>query len=494
MSTSADDRAAGTALARCRLHRKDESSNGIADPARGGGDTMSETILTADAVVTMAPGNPVLSDAGILVRGSDIVAIGDPVDLAARAPQAVRRDFGRAVLMPGLVNTHCHSGFLRGTAEGLSLWDWLRLYIDPMHRVLRPDEAEAAAHLCYGESLLAGTTTLVDMWRFMAGSARAAERLGNRVVLVPYVGAAPGFDYFDSLDDNEALIRAWHGAAGGRISVWVGLEHQFYATPEACRRVADLCARYGVGFHTHSNESSDEVTEARRRYGVSPIRSLERLGLLAPEPVLIAHCVWLEDEEIELLARHRIGVAHNPVSNMKLASGAAPVAALIAAGIAVGIGTDGEKENNNLDMFEEMKFASLLGKLRAMDAAALGAWDVLRAATIDGARALGMDRLIGSLEIGKKADIIAVRADTPRMTPFLRSGEFSNLHHNLVHAAQGGDVVMTMVDGAIAAENGVLRNGDMAAYIAAAERAFAGMVGRRSAWLAAHRHGAPSAV
>jgi 5-methylthioadenosine/S-adenosylhomocysteine deaminase len=455
---------------------------------------MGETILTADAVVTMAPGNPVLSDAGILVRDSVIVAIGDPAELAARAPGAARRDFGKAVLMPGLINTHCHSGILRGTAEGLSLWDWLRLYIDPMHRVLRPDEAEAASHLCYGESLLAGTTTLVDMWRFMDGSARAAERLGNRVVLVPYVGAAEGFDYFDTLDDNEALIRAAHGAADGRINVWVGLEHQFYATPEACRRAAGLCDRYGVGLHTHSNESRDEVAEAQRRHGMSPMRSLEKLGLLAPEQVLIAHCVWLEPEEIELLRRHRVGVAHNPASNMKLASGAAPVAALIAAGIAVGIGTDGEKENNNLDMFEEMKFASLLGKLREMDAAALGSWDVLRAATIEGARALGMDRLIGSLEPGKKADIIAVRADTPRMTPFLRSGAFANLHHNLVHAVQGGDIVMTMIDGRIAAENGVLRHGDMAEYIAAAERAFAGLAQRRSAWLAEHENGALSPV
>lgn len=455
---------------------------------------MKETILTAAAVLTMAPGEQVLADAGILVRDSEIVAVGDPALLAAQAPGARRRDFGKAVLMPGLVNTHCHSGLLRGTAEGLPLWDWLRLYIDPMHRVLRPEEAEAASWLCYGESLLAGTTTLVDMWRFMAGSARAAERLGNRLVMVPYVGAAAGFDYFDTLDDNEALIRDWHGAAEGRLSVWVGLEHQFYATEEACRRAAALCARYGVGLHTHSNESRDEVVEARRRYGVNPIRSLERLGLLEPERVLIAHCVWLELEEIELLVQHRVGVAHNPASNMKLASGAAPVAALIAAGIPVGIGTDGEKENNNLDMFEEMKLASLLGKLRALDASAMDSWTVLRAATIEGARALGLDPLIGSLEPGKKADIIAVRADTPRLTPFLGSGPFLNLHHNLVHAAQGGDVVMTMVDGRIVAENGSLTGGDMADIIARAEAASAALLARRSAWLAENERGALSPV
>jgi len=455
---------------------------------------MTGLLLTAEAVLTMAPSAPVLTGAGVLVREDRIVAVGPVGELAARAPDAERKDFGRAVLMPGLVNTHCHSGVLRGTAEGLPLWDWLRLYIDPMHRVLRPEEAEAASWLCYAESLLAGTTTLVDMWRFMAGSARAAEWLGNRVVLVPYVGEAEGFDYFDTLDDNEALIRAWHGGAEGRVNVWVGLEHQFYVTPEACQRALALCGRYGVGLHTHSNESREEIGETLRRHGLSPVRALEKLGVLDAAPVLLAHCVWLEPDEIACLAARGVGVAHNPTSNMKLASGAAPVADLIAAGIAVGLGSDGEKENNNLDMFEEMKIASLLGKLRAMDAAALGSWDVLRSATIEGARALGMEREIGSLEPGKKADIVALRADTPRMTPFLPEGPFVNLHHNIVHAAQGGDVAMTMVNGRIVVENGRLLTGDLPDFIAGAEQAFAGLIERRSAWLREHEKGALSPV
>ncbi len=455
---------------------------------------MTEILLTADAVLTMDSANRVLAPGAVLVRDDRIAAVGSPEDLAARAPSAQRRDFGRAILMPGLINAHCHSGFLRGTAEGLPVWDWLRLFIDPMHRVLRPSDAEAASWLCYGESLLAGTTTAVDMWRFMAGSARAAEQLGLRVVMVPYVGEAAGFDYFDTLDGNERLIQDWHGAGNGRINVWVGVEHQFYFTPEACRRAVTLCETYGVGLHTHSNESKLEIPEALKRHGLLPMQALEKLGLLAPEHVLLAHCVWLDPAEITLMQKYRIGVAHNPTSNMKLASGQAPVETLIAAGIAVGLGSDGEKENNNLDLFEEMKIASLLAKFGAMRADALDSWQILRAATIEGARALGMEDRIGSLEPGKQADIIALRADHPRLTPFIASGPFFNLHHNIVHAVQGGDVAMTMVDGRIVAENGVLLTGDMAQYIADLDRVAGEAIALRSAWLARNEGGAHTPV
>ena len=455
---------------------------------------MSDVLLTANAVLTMDPANRVILDGGVLVRGDKIAAIGEAAHLRAAHTAAMVKPLGKAVLMPGLVNAHCHSGFLRGTAEGLPLWDWLRLYIDPMHRVLTPEDAEAASWLCYGESLLAGTTTLVDMWRFMAGSARAAETLGLRVVMVPYVGDAEGFDYFDSLDDNERLIRDWHGAGNGRINVWVGIEHQFYVTPAACSRAVALCERYSVGLHTHSNESRAEIGEVRKRHDLLPVGALEMLGLLEPQHVLLAHCVWLEEEEIGLLRDYRIGVAHNPTSNMKLASGAAPVEALIKAGIAVGIGSDGEKENNNLDLLEEMKIVSLLAKYRAMEADALDSWDILRSATIEGARTIGMADRIGSLEPGKQADIIAIRGDNAHLTPFIASGKFFNLHHNIVHAAQGSDVVLTIVDGRVVAERGILLSGDMPRYIADVERVAAGVIDRRAAWLNENERGAFSPV
>jgi 5-methylthioadenosine/S-adenosylhomocysteine deaminase len=388
------------------------------------------------------------------------------------------------LLMPGLINAHAHSGLLRGTAEGLPVWEWLQAFIDPMHRVLQPDEAEAASRLCYAESLLAGTTTIVDMWRFMDGSARAARDLGIRAMLVPYVAEHPDHDFFETLDTNEALIRDWHGAEGGRIQVWVGLEHLFYAVPDALLRAAAMSRHYGVPLHTHSNESRFDVEATQERYGLRPIRALERFGVLDAHRVLLAHGVWLDDDEIALLAERGIGVAHNPISNMKLASGAAPVEALLAAGVAVGLGTDGEKENNNLDVFEEMKVASLLAKFVKLDASALDAWSVCEMATSTGARALGLGAVTGSLEAGKAADIIAVRTDTPRMTPLL-TGEDLNVHHNLVHAVQGGDVDFTMVAGRVVVEHGRLVSGDLRALIDDVNALAPGLFERRRRWLAA---------
>jgi 5-methylthioadenosine/S-adenosylhomocysteine deaminase len=452
-----------------------------------------KTVFAADFVLTMDAANTVIENGAVCIDGNTIVAVGKADTVHAAHPDADVRALKRRVLMPGLINAHCHSGLLRGTAEGLALWDWLRLFIDPMHRVLQPQEAEIASWLCYAEALLSGTTTVVDMWRFMDGSARAASALGNRTVMVPYVGAKAEYDYFDTLDDNEKLIETWKGKANGRVMPWVGLEHFFYADEAGYRRAVDIAKRYDTGLHTHSNEASADVVEIQKLYGMRPIAVLERFGLLEPKKVLLAHCVWLDDEEIGLLAKHDVGVAHNPTSNMKLASGAAPVEKLLAAGIAVGLGSDGEKENNNLDMFEEMKVASLLAKLTRMDAAALPSWDVMAMATRHGARALGLGDSLGSLEVGKKADMVALRLDTPRMTPIV-TGDLFNLHHNIVHAAQGGDVDITMVDGEIVVEGGVLKTADLDQLIAEAQAAVPGLFERRRQYLAAHQDGAVSPI
>lgn len=447
---------------------------------------MPEQILRADHLLTMDAHNTVIADGAVAV-GADgrIAAVGAAGDIAARFPGVPVRRLANRLLMPGLVNTHCHSGLLRGTAEGLPVWEWLQQHIDPMHRVLSAEEAELASRLCYAEALLSGTTTVVDMWRHMAGSARAAAALGIRAVLVPYVAEHPEHDYFETLDGNEALIEQWHGGAQGRIQVWVGLEHMFYATPQAWRRCTEISQRHQVGFHTHSNESRFDVEETLRRHGMRPVQALQEFGLLDAPRVLLAHGVWLDDDEIGILARRGAGVAHNPVSNMKLASGAAPVERMRAAGIAVGLGTDGEKENNNLDMFEEMKTASLLAKLSTLDASALDAWSVCRMATIDGARALGLDRDTGSLEAGKQADLIAVRTDTPRMTPLL-GGAAGNLHHNLVHAVQGGDVDLTMVAGRVVVDGGMLLSGELDDAIRAVNLAVPDLFERRARWLQDH--------
>ncbi|NJK63097.1 MAG: amidohydrolase [Synechococcaceae cyanobacterium SM2_3_1] len=454
---------------------------------------MPQLLLTADFILTMDPQLTVLEQGGILVQDDRIAALGSAQDLKVQLPQVPVKHLPHHLIMPGLINTHCHSGLLRGTAEGLPLWDWLRLYIDPMHRVLTPREAEVASWLCYAESLLAGTTTVVDMWRFMDGSARVAAALGNRVVMVPYVGSHPDFNYFDSLDDNEALIQTWKGAAQGRIMPWVGMEHLFYFDEPAYARALEMAQTYGVGLHTHCGETRAEVAETLKRYGLRPVQVLERLGLLDLKTVLLAHCVWVDEAEQAILAKQQVGVAHNPSSNMKLASGAAPVRAMLAAGIAVGLGSDGEKENNNLDLLEEMKVASLLARLREMDAAALSSWEILRMATSLGAQAIGCDAEIGSLEVGKKADLIAVRLHTPHFQPILGGGHF-NLHHNLVHAAQGGDVDLTLCDGRILVEEGCLRTAEMEEIYAEVAAVIPDLFARRAAWLQAHPQGAISPV
>ncbi|MFP6808196.1 MAG: amidohydrolase [Pseudomonadales bacterium] len=444
---------------------------------------MTATLYLAKTIVTMNEALAVISDGGILVEGSTIVAVDESNVLKESYPDAEEVNCEHSLLMPGLVNTHCHSGLLRGTAEGLPVWAWLQQFIDPMHRVLMPAEAELASRLCYAEALLSGTTTIVDMWRYMDGSARAAQELGIRAIMVPYVAEHPDHDYFETLDSNEALIKQWHQRGNDRIHVWVGLEHMFYADSPAIVRIADLCREYQTGFHTHSNESQFDVEKTLERHNARPIQVLEKLGLLEARNTLLAHCVWLDDAEIQIVANRNIGVAHNPVSNMKLSSGAARIQDMLDQGIAVGLGTDGEKENNNLDMFEELKTASLLAKFSAQDAAALDAWSICRMGTIGGAQALGMDREIGSLEVGKKADFIAINSNTPRLTPLIRSGKYQNVQHNIVHAVQGGDVTMTVVNGELLVKDGKLLSADLGSIIADANRAIMPLLTRRDRWI-----------
>lgn len=458
---------------------------------------MSLTLLIPDLIVTMNPPGQVLLDSGVVVDGAKIAAVGPLDELRRQYPNAEELRLEQQLLMPGLVNAHHHSGILRGTAEHLPVWEWLRVHIDPMHRVLRAEEAKVAAYLCYSEGLLAGTTTVVDMWRFMDGCAEAAVELGNRLVTVNYTGAHPEHDYFDTLDDNERMLREWGGESGrgeGRVTPWVGLEHPFYADDAGLARVVELAQSYNTGLYTHCSEAEQDVTEFLARYGKRPMHALADLGFFDVPRTLIAHGIWFDDSEIEFLGTQRAGISHNPVSNMKLASGAARVAELLEAGVPVGLGTDGEKENNNLDMFEEMKVASLLGKFRTMDAAAMDSWEVLTMATLGGARAMGLDDRIGSIETGKQADLIAVRTDTPRMTPLLPEGPYANIHHNLVHAVRGSDVSLTMVDGRVLTRDGVLLSAELPELIENARAAVPGLFERRSAYLAAVEAGDAAAV
>jgi 5-methylthioadenosine/S-adenosylhomocysteine deaminase len=408
---------------------------------------MASTLIRSGIVLPMTGPSVAIDPGSVLIDGSGIVAVGPVAEVDAHplASGAQVVDASGHAVIPGLHNCHLHSGLLRGTAESLSLWDWLKAYVDPAHRALTPEIAAVASRQCYAESVLAGTTSVMDMWRFMEGSAAAAETIGIRATLVPYVADAAGYDYFETLATNRRLLETHRTAADGRVRAWVGLEHLFYCTAEAFRGAIALAEEFDTGIHTHSSESIWEVTESLSRFGLRPIAEMFNRGLLS-ERTVVAHCVWLDDAEIELLARTGTAVVHCPCSNMKLSSGAARIGALRTAGVTVGLGSDGEKENNNLDLLEEMKFASLLQKVSTLDPTTGDPWDVLAMATIDGATALGLGKATGSLEPGKRADVVTVSLQGLHTTPVLHGRDF-NVAAHLVFSASGGDVADVWVDG-----------------------------------------------
>jgi len=407
------------------------------------------SVLVTGGIVLPMTGARTWFDPGAVLFDADgkILAVGPAPAVAAdsRAAGAELVDAtGRAVL-PGLHNCHMHSGLLRGTAESMALWDWLRSYVDPAHRALTPEIAAVASRLCYAESVLAGTTSLMDMWRYMEGSAAAADEIGLRATLVPYLADEVGYDYFESLESNRKLLEEVGCRKGARVRAWVGLEHLLYCTESCFEAAGKMAAEFGCGIHTHSSETTWEVEESLRRWDRRPLEVMRDRGVLGPDTV-VAHCVWLDDNEIRILAETGTAVAHCPCSNMKLASGAARIGALRAAGVTVGIGSDGEKENNNLDLLEEMKFASLLEKVSTLDPVAGDPWDILAMATSEGARALGIGDITGTLEPGKAADLICVELTGLHTTPVLGGSDF-NVAAHLVFSARGCDVRDVWVDG-----------------------------------------------
>jgi len=442
--------------------------------------TENERFVVRNGIVLPMSGQRVVHDPGsVLVEGTRILAVGPVEQVDALAGDAIVVDAtGRAVI-PGLHNAHMHSGLLRGTAEGMTLFDWLRVYVDPAHRALTPVIAEAASMLAYTENLRFGTTSVMDMWRYLEGSARAAELIGIRAALVPYLCDEEGYDYFESMESNRRLLDECGSDVRQRVRAWVGVEHLFYCRPETVRAAVALAEEYDAHLHTHSSETSWEVSESLTRYGCRPIERFSELGALG-ERVVIAHCVWLDDHEIELLAGTQTSVVHCPCSNMKLSSGAARVIDMRAAGVTVGIGTDGEKENNNLDLLEELKFASLMQKLTSLDPTTGDPWDVLEMATIDGARALGIGAVTGSLEPGKAADIVTVDLRALHLTPLLH-GRDLNVAAHLVFSASGHDVDQVWVDGRLLVDGGRVLSVDADAVRRDAQAAAEELFARRAA-------------
>jgi 5-methylthioadenosine/S-adenosylhomocysteine deaminase len=403
-------------------------------------------VVTGGTVVTMDPARRVLSPGAVAVDGRDIVAVGPPEAIARQFVADETVNAAGQVVLPGLVNTHTHAAMVmyRGLADDLSLMDWLQQYIFPAEaRTVSAGMVRTGTRLAALEMIQSGTTTFADMYYFEDEVGRVAKAAGLRGVLGETIIGFPVPDArtpADALARTEAFLKEF---AGDDLITPVPAPHSTYTVDEASLRAARALAdRYKVPVLIHLAETEDEVGIIQKAHHLSPTAWLDSIGFLAPG-VVVAHGVWVTDDDIAILKRRGVAVSHNPESNMKLASGVAPVPKYLAAGVTVGLGTDGAASNNDLDMFEAMRQAAFLHKLATRDPRAVPALAALEMATIGGARALGLDRKIGSLEAGKRADLITVSMKGARQTPM-----YNPVSH-LVYVSRGDDVRTTIVNGRV---------------------------------------------
>jgi 5-methylthioadenosine/S-adenosylhomocysteine deaminase len=403
-------------------------------------------IIIGGTVVTMDSPGRILSPGALAVDGRDIVAVGTPETIGAQfsAPDSI--DATGQIVLPGLINTHTHAPMVlfRGLADDLTLMDWLQKYIFPAEsKTVSPEFVRAGTRLAALEMIQSGTTTYADMYYFEEEIAKATKEAGIRGILGQTIIQFPVPDAktpAEGIARATSFLRAWHN---DELIVPAIAPHAMYtldtATLKAVRAVAD---RERAPVIIHLAETRDEVKISQERYKATPVQYLESIQFWGPRTIA-AHGVRLTPEDIQVLARRGVGISHNPESNMKLASGTAPVLDLRKAAVPVGLGTDGAASNNDLDMFEAMRVAAFLHKHDSGDPRVLPAMTALQMATIEGARVLGMDRELGSLEAGKRADLVIVSMSAARQTPL-----YDPISH-LVYVTRGDDVRTVVVNGRI---------------------------------------------
>ena len=384
-------------------------------------------------------------------------------EFRASHPDLREIDCRGRLVMPGLVNTHCHAAMTlqRSYADDIPLMSWLNDYIWPFESRQTPDEVALGMTLGIVEMLLGGVTSFVDMYYFEDRCVEVAERLGIRAVL--------GCNYFDT--NLEEVFRQVERAVGlaasgsGRVRVAVAPHSPYTVSPENLVRGKELADRYGLGLMTHIAETRDEIRIVRERYGCTPVEHLDSLGLL-DRRCIGAHCIHVTDSDIETLAARGVTVSHNPQSNMKISSGVAPVERMRAAGALVTVATDGTCSNNDLDLWEELRTAAFLQKSATGNPTALPAWEALRMATANGARAMGYaDGELGVLREGALADLIVVDLQKPHLQPI------HDVVSNLVYCGKASDVDTVVVDGRIVVENRRIEGVDLPALYAGAAEA-----------------------
>ena len=411
--------------------------------------TEVDVILTGGSVATMNNDFDLFTSGAVAVRDGIIEAVGPADQIAAVYTADEIVDCSGCAVIPGLINAHTHAPMtlLRGLADDLRLDVWLMGYIMPVEReFVRPDFCWLGTQLACAEMSRSGTTCFADMYYYEEAVADAAAQAGMRAVCAETVLKFPTPDalsYDEGLEHARDFILRWKGHP--LITPAVGPHTPYTTTAELLRACAQLALEFDVPLHIHIAETAQEVEEHRAEYGMPMVPWVKKQDVFEAK-VTAAHCVHLDEGEMHTLLHHGVGVAHNPTSNLKLASGIAPVVRMLELGLNVGVGTDGPASNNDLDMWEEMRLAALLAKGATSDPTALPARQALAMATIGGARALHMDELIGSLEPGKRADIAVVDLRSVHNAPkFARDREA--LYAQLVYAAKGSDVRDVMCQG-----------------------------------------------
>jgi 5-methylthioadenosine/S-adenosylhomocysteine deaminase len=404
-------------------------------------------------VIPVEPAGAVLEDHCVALRDGLVEAVLPRAAAETRFPSYEKVDLGEHALIPGLVNAHTHAAMslMRGLADDLPLMRWLEEHIWPAEmKHVSPQFVKDGTLLACAEMLRGGVTCFNDMYFFPGAALEAALEAGLRVSLGMIVFDFPsayGADPDDYLAKGLALRDQWREHP--LVSFCLAPHAPYTVSDATFRKVAKLAAEVEVPVHIHLHETEEEIRRSLAEHGVRPLERLQRLGLLGPGLIAV-HAVHLEDGEIALLAKHGASVAHCPTSNLKLASGFAPAAKMAAAGINLAFGSDGAASNNRLDLFGEMRLAALLAKAVARDAAAMPAHAALRAATLGGATALGLEARIGSIVAGKAADLAAVRLSGPELSPC-----YDPLSH-LVYAAGREHVSDVWVAGRRLLEGGIL--------------------------------------
>ena len=418
----------------------------------GSSDDRIDLIVRGDYVVSMDQAGTVLEDAAVAIDENLIVAIGPAEEILAEYSAVETLAGEERIVMPGLVNGHSHAAMtlLRGVADDLALMEWLNNYIFPAEVEFVDSEfVRIGTELACWEMIRGGTTTFVDMYYFPDTIAEVVESCGMRAMISATVidqRSPDAESAADSIQKGNGFIERWLDK-NERITPIFGPHANYTLNAEQLSATRAAAIEYGVPISIHLSESPFEVQYSKDTYGMTSIDLLESIGFFEG-PTIAAHVVWPTESEIPVLADRKVGVIHNPTSNMKIASGIAPITAMLAAGVRVGLGTDGAASNNDLDMWEEMRLASLLQKVDRMNPEVLSASTVLTMATRGGATAIGLGESIGSLEVGKRADIIQVAFDDVHHVP-----TYDVVSH-LVWVSDEQDVASVVVDGKVLMKEG----------------------------------------